>query len=348
VTFPSRSRLKEAVKRVPGLGGVAAAVYRRLTRLDRLALHARIMDANARRLALALVELERDRAQAGSAPRRVTAPGELRDLHTTSSVCTQAQFMTPEYVYWCGRLGERPVWHRKQWEYYFICQALWERGMLRPGRAGCGFGVGREPLPALFAALDCTVVATDAPASAAIEAHWRQTGQHATSLADLSAPGVAPDERVRANVTFRTVDMRRIPADLAGFDFVWSTCALEHLGSIERGIEFVERACRCLAPGGVAVHTTEFNVASDDATLDAGPIVLFRRRDLAEMERRVAAAGCRLAPLSLEPGHGLLDGLVALPPFEGGYADAPVLRLEVDRHVTTSLGLIVEKGERPR
>jgi hypothetical protein len=302
------------------------------------------MGANARHLALALAELQRERGGAAEGVRPGDAE-ELRDLGTTSTLCTQDQFLTPEYDYWCRRLGERPVWHRKQWEYYFICQALWERRMLRPGRAGCGFGVGREPLPALFAALDCTIVATDAPAGPGIEEHWERTGQHAASLADVHAPAVASDERIRANVTFRPVDMRRIPGDLVGFDFVWSTCALEHLGSIEQAIEFVVRACGCLGPGGVAVHTTEFNVSSDDDTLDAGPIVLFRRRDVAEMERRVAATGCRVAPVQLRPGGGLLDEFVALPPYEFTYADAPLLRLVVDRYVTTSLGVIVQKGE---
>ena len=42
--------------------------------------------------------------------------------------------------------GEDPrpfMLHRKMWEWLFIAQALAERDMLRPGRVGLGFGVGR-------------------------------------------------------------------------------------------------------------------------------------------------------------------------------------------------------------
>ena len=58
--------------------------------------------------------------------------------------------------------------HRKMWEWLFIAEALRERGMLAAGRSGLGFGVGQEPLVALFAAAGCDVVATDQPHESAV------------------------------------------------------------------------------------------------------------------------------------------------------------------------------------
>jgi len=78
-----------------------------------------------------------------------------------SQLCTHDSLTSPELRAWSDRL--RPMWnpegtdprpimlHRKMWEWLFICESLAERGMLRPGRRGLGFGVGREPLVALFA-----------------------------------------------------------------------------------------------------------------------------------------------------------------------------------------------------
>ena len=48
---------------------------------------------------------------------------------------------------------------------------------------------------------------------------------------------------------------------------------------------------RCLRPGGVAVHTTEYNVSSNEDTLETGGTVLFRRRDVDDLERRLRDAG---------------------------------------------------------
>lgn len=61
-----------------------------------------------------------------------------------SRPCTQVQFQRAEYAEWCRRIHEAPRLHRKQWEFYFIAQALAERGLLQPGRAGLGFGVGLD------------------------------------------------------------------------------------------------------------------------------------------------------------------------------------------------------------
>ena len=94
-----------------------------------------------------------------------------------SQLCSQESLSSPELRKWSDRL--RPIWnprgedqlefmlHRKMWEWLFIAEPLSERDMLRPGRIGLGFGVGKEPLAALFASSGCDVVATDQPAALA-------------------------------------------------------------------------------------------------------------------------------------------------------------------------------------
>jgi SAM-dependent methyltransferase len=331
-------RLAELVTRAPGIGAGARWLRRWVTMPAQL----RLVQSNARAVALEIARLhQRDAAGIGALAPGATPPAPRR-LALPSRMCTQAQFLSPEFAYWRGRLKQDLFWHRKQWEFCFIAQALWERDMLQAGRRGCGFGVGMEPLPALFASFGCRVTASDAPADA-VGAGWRETGQYAGALEPLNAAGIAAPETFAANVDWRAVDMNALPPDLTGFDFVWSACAMEHLGSIDRAIAFLVNSCRCLKPGGVAVHTTEFNVSSDDATLVRGPTVLLRRQDVLRARERLREVDCEMAPVDFDAGDGVLDHFVAVPPYAYSAADAPMLKVAVRGFVATSLGLIVEK-----
>jgi len=299
-------RMKEVLKKAPGARKVVHFVrkvrgdsFRALCEreVSLLSTQVRLLRSNAQSIALAVAEMERERRSGAHPPPEIGSAEQLPNLKSTSRLCTQREFMTSEYLYWCKRIKEAPLWHRKQWEYYFIAQALWEKGMLTSGRRGCGFGVGQEPLPTLFATFGCKIVGTDAPANEEIEKHWNNTGQYAASLDALNLRGIAPKETFLANVTYRPVDMNQIPADLNDFDFVWSTCALEHLGGLEQGSRFLLNSCRCLKPGGVGVHTTECNISSDEKTVDRGPVVLFRKKDIMEMAARLMEIGCELLPV---------------------------------------------------
>lgn len=237
------------------------------------------------------------------------------DQALSSRACRQADFGR-EHVEWIRQLDESFGIFRKQWEYTAICRALETAGMLQPGRRGLGFGVGREPLVAAFAARGVEIVATDLPKDDVRSVSWVETGQHALSFTGLAHPNVCADDVLEQRVTFRSVDMTNIPPDLAGFDFVWSACAFEHLGSIESGLSFVEQSMTCLRPGGLAVHTTEFNIDSDDATVEEGDTVAFRTRDLTELERRLAGRGHTMAPFTVGERLGVLDDLVDVPPYQ--------------------------------
>lgn len=256
-----------------------------------------------------------------------------------SCMCTQAQLESASFQAWCDRLGQpRNHLHRKVWEWCYIAQALHERNLLQPGCRGLGFAVGQEPLPALFAAAGCAVTATDQPPDQAQIGGWVATGQHAAAVEQLLHPTICAPALFRERVTFRPVDMRSIPADLAGFDFLWSSCSLEHLGSLAQAEQFIFDSLRCLRPGGVAVHTTEYNVSSNLFTIRSGQTVLLRRRDLERIARMLRAQGHALE-LDFSPGNGPVDAMVDRPP----YRPTMHLKLRIGRVVATSFGLIIQR-----
>ncbi|MGH9194359.1 MAG: hypothetical protein ACRD1T_01300 [Acidimicrobiia bacterium] len=110
--------------------------------------------------------------------------------------------------------------HRKVWEWIFIAEALHERDMLRPGRRGVGFGVGREPLAALFASFGCEILATDLNRGDAAEAGWVRTGQYAAAFADLNHLAICDPAEFDRRVAFREVDHEHNPVRYPGFRFL--------------------------------------------------------------------------------------------------------------------------------
>ncbi len=258
--------------------------------------------------------------------------------HPVSQACTASQFLEDAYSYWCGQIGEEPRTHRKQWEFCYIAQALSLAGMLSPGRRGLGFGVGAEPLGALFAARGATIVGTDLEPVQAQAGGWIETDQHASGKHAMNDRGICPADQFESNVSFRFVDMNDIPAEFGQFDFCWSACAFEHLGSISRGHDFILNAARLLKPGGISVHTTELNCSSNDETLSSGSTVLFRKRDFEAMIADLTKMGLEV-DTNWDLGDHPLDYHVDMPP----YSMDNHLKLQLDRWVSTSFGLIARR-----
>ncbi|HEY8047930.1 MAG TPA: methyltransferase domain-containing protein [Ramlibacter sp.] len=249
--------------------------------------------------------------------------------------------MRPDFQEWVQRLKEhREHRHRKPWEWAFICQALFERDMLRSGRKGLGFAVGQEPMTALFASSGANIVATDLFTDASAAKGWVETGQHASGYEAINLRGLCDEAVLRERVEFRFADMNHIPEDFHGqFDFVWSACAFEHLGSLELGKQFVVNSMKCLRAGGVAVHTTEFNVSSNWNTVKEGDTVLYRRRDIDDLLRRLRRQG-HAADIDYDIGNSVADGTIDLPP----YKHTVHMKLRIGDFVSTSIGLIISKG----
>ncbi|UFN49024.1 class I SAM-dependent methyltransferase [Roseomonas sp. OT10] len=296
--------------------------------------------------------LARQAYEQGFAAQGSRGPAAPVPLGLTGRLCRQADLEAPWLHHWCDRQAILPLYHRKVWEDCFVLQALWEAGMLAPGRRGLGFAVGAEPLPAVMAAAGVEVLATDLSPRDPRARAWIRAEQHGSSLDTLYRPHLVDRATFDARVRHRDLDMRHVPAELDGqFDFVWSVCSFEHLGSIEAGLEFVRRAMRCLRPGGVAVHTTEFNLDDSGPGLERGPTVLFRRRHLESLFDRLARDGHDPLPMDWEAGDGVLDRFVDLPPYplQKGWPlaiapDAPHLKLAVHGCVATSAGLILRAG----
>lgn len=258
-----------------------------------------------------------------------------------SCLCTHAQLESPAFRYWSTRMNESWRLHRKLWEYCFILQALYERDMLREGRVGLGFAVGEEPLPSLMASLGCKIVATDLDVADSRADVWAKSAQLAAGLAGLNKRQLCDESLFQERVSFRPVDMNRIPSDLTGVDFTWSSCSFEHCGSIGLGKRFLREQMKCLKPGGIAVHTTEYNLSSTEQTIDKGTTVIFRRQDIEALIRDLQADGHEVEKLQLDIGGSPEDSLVDIPPYSGDVH----LKLQLfNEYVSTSVALIVKKA----
>jgi hypothetical protein len=99
----------------------------------------------------------------------------------------------------------------------------------------------------------------------------------------------------------------------------------------------------CLKPGGVAVHTTEFNLSSDDRTLSDGPTVIYRRRDMESIVQRLRAEGHHVESLDLELGTSRMDRTIDQPPYPQPFERKQHMRLVIGHWVATSVGLIITK-----
>jgi Methyltransferase domain len=290
----------------------------------------------------------------------IDAEGRLRKalpLSATpiaSKLCTQQDCEADWYFSWLQQLNSGFLFHRKLWEFAYIAQNLYAFGALKPGSRGVGFGCGEEPLASLFAKFGCHVVATDLdPRESEEQGHgWIEAGAHATSLEKLQNRKVCPDLGLLANVSHAFANMNRIPEQFSGqFNFCWSSCALEHVGSIELGLQFIENSMNTLQPGGVSVHTTEYNL-DDGPTIDNWATVLFQRQHMELLKQRLEAKGYIVEPFDFDGGGKILDGLFDVPPWPWdvdklGWRMLQAvthLKRSIDGFRCTSIGITIRKN----
>lgn len=257
-----------------------------------------------------------------------------------SELCKAKDIQSEWYKRWCAELSEKPGFHRKQWEFMYVAQALWERGCLAPGKSGLVFAAGTEPLPALFAKHGCRILATDIFPELGIEKGWNN-GQLCFGAEQLNTRGLCPDEQFKELVSYKAVDMRAIPDTLTDFDFNWSSCSFEHLGTIGLGCRFLKDQLKTLKPGGWAVHTTEYNVSSNDETQDNNDTVIYRQRDVDMIVAELRAEGHFVEELDYSIGGLPEDFKVDVHP----HLQDVHLKLQVDKYVVTSIGLIIQKKD---
>lgn len=268
-----------------------------------------------------------------------------------SAICRRDHFDTDWYAQAAAMIGAQPgvqapsstpVSHRKLWEWCAILEALRGREMMKPGRQGLGFAVGTEPLASALAAQGVEVLATDLIDTDENSDRWSRSGQHAASLEGLHHPHLVSEKDFRNRVRFAPADMRDLSAiPDAAFDFVWSSCALEHVGTLQDGWKFVLDAMRLVKPGGVAVHTTEYNLSSNDRTVSEADC-LYRKRDVEELDRLLRPMRCGLEAMDWDCGTHPDDLDYDVPPYFQG--SSPHIKLMLDGYVSTSMLLIIRKG----
>lgn len=256
-----------------------------------------------------------------------------------SELCKAMDFKAGWFKRWCNELDEEPNFHRKQWEFVYIMQALWERGCIAEEKNGLVFAVGTEPLPAMFAKYGTNILATDILPEKGIEKGWDNGNQLCFGVDDLNTRGICDTAVFKKRVSYRAVDMNEIPADLVDFDFNWSSCSFEHLGTLERGISFLKDQIKTLRPGGWAVHTTEYNISSNDETQENNDTVIYRQQDIERIVRELKNEGHFVEALDLSLGGLPEDFMVDTEPHQ----QKVHVKLQVGKYVVTSVGLIIRK-----
>jgi len=289
--------------------------------------------------AIARVEKSRPSVPAFFHPVHGISP-PIEGPYMAYSTCSAADMKNRQYVEFCHAAGVPPVFHRKCWEWAFVTHHLLRYGAVGPGKRGLVFGVGTEPLPSYFASLGAQIVATDAPPEIAKSSGWMATNEFVDSAERLWRECSIDREAFMQRVSYETCDMTNIADHLAGFDFCWSSCCFEHLGSLEAGMEFVANSVeKTLLPGGVAVHTTEFNLSSNDETMTDGATVIYRKRDLEGLIQSLRDRGHVVTDLRIAPDADPLDFHVDTPPYSG-----PHLKLRLGHYSVTSVGLVIQRG----
>jgi len=182
------------------------------------------------------------------------------DEQTLSKVCDAADWFRAEIIDIIQHeLNEFPRFHRKQWEFAMIFHALRTRGMLEDNKVGLSMGSGNELVLYSIARKVKHLTATDLYSS---ETLWD------------CARAANPDEYIRKSKPFPvddaklaalTMDMRKLSFKDNFFDFAYSSCAIEHIGSDADFLQHLNEVHRVLKDGGVYILTTEFTFA--DATV---------------------------------------------------------------------------------
>lgn len=261
-----------------------------------------------------------------------------------SKPCSETDFYNDEFLNVATELGYKDgdIKHRKLWEWVFIIRALKRYGMIEKEKKGLGFAVGTEPLPSYFTGKGISVTASDLGVENKAAKDWAATNENALgNIEKLWRADLCSKELFKRNIKYRDIDMNHIPDNEQGYDFCWSSCAIEHVGSLELSKQFMKNMLQTIKSGGVAVHTTEFNLSSNEDTIKTGEAVIFRRRDLEELREWFTSQGhLMVASFGRERTEG--NSFIDIPPFNGECKPYH-LSIVANGYVETSYGIVVVK-----
>ena len=104
-------------------------------------------------------------------------------------------------------------------------------------------------------------------------------------------------------------------------------------------LKFLKEQLETLKPGGWAVHTTEFNISSNEDTQDQNDTVIFRYRDIEKIVAELRAEGHFVEELDYSLGGMPADFEVDHSP----HRQEVHLKLQIGEYVVTSIGLIIRR-----
>jgi 2-polyprenyl-3-methyl-5-hydroxy-6-metoxy-1,4-benzoquinol methylase len=258
-----------------------------------------------------------------------------------SKICNKIDFDTNSFKAITQDLKESYRYHRKLWEFVKIAEAV-KTLIPNVNTTGLGFGVGEEPLPAYFASLGYNILATDQEVTTRNAKNWTQSNQICVDSSRLNSRGICNPEQFKDKVKFQNIDMNFIPTNLGTFDFVWSSCALEHLGTLQNGLWFIIRSLALLKPGGYAIHTTEYNLSSNTNTNFIHENCIYRKIDIDALASTIKALGHTMFEFDNTRGTHEYDLFVD----PNGWTPKPPpvhLNLKIDEFDATSCILIIQK-----
>ena len=224
-------------------------------------------------------------------------------------------FMTTEYQNFCDEIKEETRFHRKQWEFFVISREILKHFNNSIERKnGFGFAVGEEILLEYFVKKGAKIIGTDIDINFESAKEWKNTNQH---LSNLKLRGIVDKNIFYNSFTTDYVDMNNIPEKYLNsqFDFIWSSCALEHLGSIKNGLNFIKNSLNCLKSGGIAVHTTEFNILSEIENCDHNSSSIYSKFDLLNLKNEVELLGYKVLPINFNRENNAINDYIDKPEY---------------------------------
>ena len=128
-----------------------------------------------------------------------------------------------------------------------------------------------------------------------------------------------------------------------GYDFQWSSCVIEHLAGLDKIVDFLLESSRKLNAGGVAVHTTELNLTSNEKTHDSPQCYVFRRRDLDKLSLLLERNGLKMKSIIYNVGTHPYNYSFDVPNIKG-FGNDMHLRSLIDEYICTSVGIVIKKS----
>jgi hypothetical protein len=271
-----------------------------------------------------------------------------------SNLCNYEDFLKKDYEDFCNLIGEQKKIHRKQWEFYIIYKKLIEHLGVFNLKKGLGFAVGQEVIVPLFLNLNASITASDLDPTDPDSIAWINSNQHiANGFNKYINSGYITKELLNT-CNFEFINMNNIPNKflLNEYDFIWSSCALEHLGSLQNGLNYIIKSLQCLKKGGIAVHTTEFNFKSDDITLETKGCVCYRKKDIEWLIKEVEQLGYYIEPINYNRSNNIVNNHIDNFPYNGStsaiFFDSnnydllkSHINLNIEGHCSTSIFIVI-------